>query len=249
MIERNSTPSPRSRKAAASLALAVLLAATGGCKHDEELGRPQVAGWSLVDPSQRHPITVSQQPQTLELRVPASARGLSPRQRADMLEFADRSRASDAGNSRLIIQAPGGGANETSSMHAVGEIRQILSDMGFADSSIAIEAYHAGGGNAPVRVSYLRYVAEAPVCGYWPTNLAVQRDNANYPNFGCANQHNLAVMVANPSDLIGPRTESERMSDRRDVVLGKYVKGEHTGADRPSDDRDRTDVKNESGSN
>ncbi len=217
-------------------ALAVVATATGGCKHD--VTAPQVAGWSMVDASQRHPIIVSQEPQTIQIRVPASASGLTARQRSDVIEFADRSRAGDAGNSRMVIQAPGGGENETAAMHAVVEIRQILGDIGFADSSIAVEAYHAGGrGDAPVRVSYLRYVAEAPVCGFWPTNLGEQRDNANYPNFGCANQHNLAVQVANPADLLGPRTESDRPSERRDVVWGKYVRGETTGADKSEDER------------
>lgn len=218
------------------MALALIATVAGGCRHD--IGAPQVAGWSMVDASQRHPIIVSQEPQTMQLRIPASAGGLSPRQRSDVIEFADRSRASDAGNSRLVIQAPGGGENEIAAMHAVTEIRQILGDIGFADSSIAVEAYHADGRrDAPVRVSYLRYVAEAPVCGYWPTNLAEQRDNANYPNFGCATQHNLAVQVANPADLVGPRTESDRPSERRDVVWDKYVKGDSTGAKKSDDEK------------
>ena len=235
---------PRLGPRVACIALALLATMTGGCRQD--LGAPPVAGWSMVDASQRHPIIVSQEPQTMQVRVPASSRGLSPRQRSEVLEFADRSRASDAGNSRMIIQAPGGGANEVSAMHAVTEIRQILGDMGFPESSIAVEAYHAEGtGDAPVRVSYLRYVAEAPVCGYWPTNLADQRDNGNYPNFGCANQHNFAVMVANPADLLGPRTESDRPSERRDVVWDKYVSGKNTGAERPDDDRDRLDGKSD----
>jgi pilus assembly protein CpaD len=228
-------------------ALAVVALGATGCKH-LDFAEPQVAGWSLVDPAQRHPILVSQQPETIHVRVGASARGLSGGQRAEVYEFVNRARASDAGNSRVVIQAPAGGDNEVSSMYAVAEIRQILSDNGFAESSIVVEAYHGGHASAPVRLSYLTYVAEAPTCGYWPTNLANQRDNANYPNFGCANQRNLAVMVANPADLIGPRTESDRLSDRRDVVMGKYVKGEHSGADKPGDNADRTDVKAETGS-
>lgn len=220
----------------ASLALAS--AALAGCKHDQDFTAPQVAGWSMVNASERHPIIVSQEPQTMQVHVAASARGLSPRQRAEVLEFAGRSRAADAGNSRLVVEAPGGSGNEMASMQAVGEIRQILSDNGFAESSISVEAYHAGGrGNAPIRISYLRYVAEAPVCGYWPTNLANQRDNGNYPNFGCANQHNLAVMVANPGDLVGPRTESDRTGERRDITWNKYVKGESTAAEKTDDER------------
>jgi pilus assembly protein CpaD len=222
---------------AALIALAVLATILAGCKSDYDIAAPQVAGWSMVDPSQRHPIIVSQQPQTMQISVSASARGLSPRQRAEVLEFADRSRAADAGNSRLIIQAPGGGANEISSMHAVSEIREILSDIGFAESSISVEAYHAERGSAPIRVSYMRYVAEAPVCGYWPTNLANEPSNGNYPNFGCANQHNLAVMVANPGDLLGPRTESDRAGERRDANWNKYVKGESTGAKKSDDEK------------
>lgn len=229
---------PDAQRSARAVLLLVAGLATGlaGCKHD--FTAPQVAGWSMVDATQRHPIIVSQQPQTMQINVSASTRGLSPRQRADVLDFADRSRASDAGNSRLIIQAPGGGANEVAAMHAVGEIRQILGDMGFPESSIAVEAYHAEQrGDAPVRVSYLRYVAEAPTCGYWPTNLADQRDNGNYPNFGCAHQHNLAVMVANPADLVGPRTESDRPGERRDVVWDKYTNGKVTGADKSEDEK------------
>lgn len=224
-------------------ALALMAIGATGCRHDA--GAPQVAGWSLVDPAQRHPILVSQQPETIEVNVAANSRRLSPRQRAEVLDFVHRARASDAGNSRLVIQAPGGSSNEIAAMNAVGEIRQIMSDNGFADSSIFVEAYRGGHMSAPVRVSYMTYVAEAPNCGYWPTNLANQRDNAHYHNFGCANQRNLAVMVANPADLIGPRTESERLSDRRDVVFDKYISGDHTGAEKPGDRADRTDVQSD----
>lgn len=227
------------------VALALVAMGAAGCRHD--VGAPQVAGWSLVDPAQRHPIIVSQQPETIEIGVPAHARRLAPRQRAELLEFAHRARASDAGNSRIVIQAPGGGNNEIAAMNAVAEIRQIMSDNGFPEASIAVEAYQGGRFGAPVRVSYLTYVAEAPKCGHWPTNLADQRDNANYYNFGCANQRNLAVMVANPADLLGPRTEGERLGDRRDVVLDKYTNGKHTGADKPIDRADRTDVQSDSG--
>ena len=56
----------------------------------------------------------------------------------------------------------------------------------------------------PIRLSYLRYVAEAPECGQWPTNLAEDYRNLPYPNLGCAQQHNLAAQIANPADLLGP---------------------------------------------
>ncbi|HKZ97349.1 MAG TPA: CpaD family pilus assembly protein [Hyphomicrobiaceae bacterium] len=217
---------------AASLAALPLAA----CKHTE--GQGQVAGWTLVDPAQRHPILVSQQPQTMTIRVAKGSKGLAPQQRAELLAFADHSRASDAGNSRLVISAPGGADNEVASMHAVHQIRRLLSDNGFSEASIAVEAYDADRDpEPPIRVSYLRYVAEGPRCGAWPTNLAHEPGNLPYPNLGCATQRNFAAMVANPADLLGPRTESDRASERRDVVWEKYIKGESTISQKNEDER------------
>ena len=227
-----------SRTAAAARLLcagAFVACAVAGCRNDPTA--PQVAGVPLVDASQRHPIIVSQQPQSIEFNIASSSRGLAPQQRADVLEFANHARASDAGNSRLVISAPAGAANEIAAMYAVGEIRQILTDNGFQESTIAVEGYRADGHNAPLRVAYLRYVAQGPACGAWPTNLADQRDNLNYPNFGCAQQKNLAAMVANPADLLGPRTESDRPSERRDAVWDNYVKGESTTAKKTEDEK------------
>jgi pilus assembly protein CpaD len=174
----------------------------------------------------------------MTLKVGRYAQGLTPQQRAEVLAFADQSRASDAGNSRLVISAPGGADNEVAAMHAVRQIRRILSDYGFAETSIAVEAYQAEEHREPpIRVSYLRYVATGPECGFWPTNLAYEPQNLPYPNLGCATQHNFAAQVANPADLLGPRTESDRSAERRDTVWDKYARGESTVAKKSEDER------------
>jgi pilus assembly protein CpaD len=226
------------RPASRSLMIACALTLTlPACKHDDTRG--QVAGWALVDPEQRHPIVISQQPQTMNLRVPRGSSGLAPQQRAELLSFADRSRASDAGNSRLVISAPSGSGNEVAAMQAVGEIRNLLSDRGFSEASIQVEAYgqEGGGHEPPIKVSYLRYVAEGPQCGQWPENLAYNPNNLPHPNMGCANQHNLAAMVANPADLLGPRTLGDRASERRDAVWGKYIDGESSVTKKTEDEK------------
>ena len=83
----------------------------------------------------------------------------------------------------------------------------MMVDYGFSDTVTVTEPYTAGrGADAPLRLSYLQYIAEGPACGRWPTNLARQKDNLNYDNFGCAQQRNLAAQIANPADLIGPRS-------------------------------------------
>ena len=216
-------------------ALLVVLAAgaLGACKHNEYTG--EVAGWTLIEPSQRHPILVSQEPETMDIHVSRGGHGLSPRQRAQLIDFAQRARASDAGNSKLVIVAPTGGRNEIASMYAVQEIRSLLADIGFNEASISIEASYNESG--PIQVSYARYVAEGPTCGDWSTNLATHPQRLPYPNFGCATQRNLAAMVANPADLLGPRTETERFADRRRTTMEKYVKGETSGAAKSGDER------------
>ncbi|PPC87033.1 MAG: pilus assembly protein CpaD [Hyphomicrobium sp.] len=221
--------------------IAMLPMLVTGCKHWEN--GSQVAGWSLVDPEQRHPIIVSQEPAHLNLSVHRGSQGLSPPQRASVLNFAGRYRASDNGNSRLIISAPSGSANEIAAVDAVDDARRILLDAGFSEAAISVEAYHDDRSqNPPVRISYMRFVAKGPECGLdWSENLGTSRTNIAHPNFGCAGQHNLAAMVANPADLLGPRSEGPRSSERRDAVMDKWTKGETTASDKTEDERVRTD--------
>jgi pilus assembly protein CpaD len=231
------------RPGLAFLAVSAIALALTGCKHTDDPTR--VEGWTLVDASERHPILVSQQPTTHIVKVPPGANGLSGGQRAQLLDFADHYRATDNGASRLVIQAPSGGANEVSSMYAVSQIRALLTDQGFAENMISVEAYDANGTREPpIRVSYLRFVAEPPPCGNWSTNLADEPMNLPHPDLGCANQHNLAAMVANPADLLGPRSETARDSMRRDQVFTKYINGQPTGARKSADERVNKDTSN-----
>lgn len=227
-----------SRPMSLSLLASSMLAVTALAGCGSSGNQPQVAGWTLVDPAQRHPIIVSQQPEMLPINVTRGSQGLAPQQRAALLAFADKSRASDAGNSRLIISVPSGSGNEVAAMHAVTDIRRLLSDRGFQESSVQVEAYSDDTSKEPpIKVSYLRYIAEAPTCGNWSQNLAYEPNNLPYPNLGCADQRNLAAMVANPADLLGPRTEGDRSSERRDVVFDKYVKGETSNTKKSEDEK------------
>ncbi len=224
--------------AAICITLAALLA---GCTPNGHSGT-RVAAWNLVDPTQRHPIMVSREPSDIKISVPRYAYGMSPGQRGRVAMFVNRYRNADAGNSRLIISTPTGSKNEVSSMRAVAEIRHLVQQMGFDRSSVSVDAYHAAGlKRAPIRVSYMRYVAKGPECGHWPTNLAHSPGNLNYPNLGCATQKNLAAMVVNPSDLLGPRTSTSRPSERRDVIWQKYLKGESTISKKEGDQKATTE--------
>lgn len=218
------------------VAVSTLALGLAGCRTIEDPGTP--VGFSLVDPAQRHPILVSQKPSSMTVRVARGSAGLSPNQRAQVMEFVGRYRTADAGNSKLIISAPSGAPNEVAAMQAVQEIRELMSEQGFAETAIGVEAYHEEKeAQPPIRISYLRYVAEGPECGRWTSNLAFEPYNLPQPNLGCANQRNLAAMVANPADLLGPRTSTPRSGERRNAVWEKHIQGQSTTAVKSEDEK------------
>jgi pilus assembly protein CpaD len=228
---------PGFRPAATSLLVAsVLVLALTACKSRDEPGA-HVAGWTLIDPSQKHPIMVSQQPATMSLRVARGSQGLSATQKSQVAGFLERHRVADAGNSKLVITVPSGSANETAAMHVVGGLRRMVSDYGYSDSDVVMEPYGSREANAPIHLSYLRYVAEGPECPRWTHNLAEDKRNLPYSNLGCAQQHNLAAQVANPADLLGPRVMAPADQERRAVVFDRYRQGRPTLSDRHADER------------
>ena len=228
---------PAAARFAAMSVIALLVTA---CRLGDEPGA-HVAGWTAVDARQRHPIIVSEQPANLSVRVARGSMGLTPQQRAQVADFINRYSARDAGNGRIMVAVPSGSANEVAAMHAVSDLRQIVRDFGISDANLSIQPYRAGG-DAPLRIGYARFVAEAPECGDWSTNLAEDPRNVPYPNFGCATQRNLAVQVSNPADLLGPRTMQPSSTERRDVVWDKFVRGDSTVAKK--DAEEKVQVKN-----
>jgi len=88
-----------------------------------------------------------------------------------------------------------------------------------------------------VRPSYLRCLAEGPNAGRWTTDFAEDPRNVPYPNFGCAQQRNLAARIANPADLLGPRTMDPADQERRAVVFDRNRQGRSTPAEKSQDER------------
>lgn len=219
------------------LVLSVAALSVAACRPGEETGG-HVAGWALIDPAQRHPIVVSQQPANLAIRVSRGSHGLTPNQRAQLVDFLNKYRGGDTGNGRIAVNVPSGSPNEVAAMQSVADMREIFRDYGIDDTRIAIQPYHAEGEpQPPVRISYARFVAEGPTCGNWSQNLGADGRNLPYPNLGCATQRNLAAHVANPADLLGPRTMTPAIAERRDVQWEKFTKGESTIAKKDSDEK------------
>lgn len=219
-----------------ALAAASVVLAIPGCGHDNSAGH--VAGWAHVDASHRHPIVVSKQPANLSLRVARGAQGLTPAQRSTVVNFLNKYRGGDTGNAKIDIRVPSGTPNEVAALYAVSDLRELLREYGIDETRVAISPYHTEGDHAPaIRVSYSRFVAEGPSCGQWPTNLADDSRHLPHPNMGCATQRNFAAQVANPADLLGPRTMTPASAERRDTQWDRYVKGQSTITQKNPDER------------
>lgn len=209
----------------ALLALSVLAVPLGGCWKSPRFKEP----FTLANPNQRHPITVEQGEATLDLAVPPGARGLNRTQQVQLQAFLRDYR--DQGGEQMLVRAPSGGRNESAAMRAFDDVNRGLRAAGIGKGQVVLEPYYAGGDPAaPLRLSYLTYIAKAPDCVDWSENVGSDPQNMPFPNAGCATQRNLAMAVANPRDLVGPRPETPRPGERRDVVWGKYVKGDPTGS-------------------
>ena len=74
--------------------------------------------------------------------------------------------------------------------------------------------------------------ASTEACGDWSEDLAFTVENQTPKNFGCAVQHNIAAMVADPRDLLGPRADRTGDATRRATVIGNYEKGKPTAANK-----------------
>ncbi len=207
-----------------------------GCEHMNKDDGGTQAGWSLFEATQRYPIVVSHQPANMSVKIARGSQGLSPQQRASVLDFASKYRAIDAGNSKIVVSVPSGSPNEVAAMRAVADMRVLFLNSGFSETSVAVEPYYVDNDpQPPIRISYTRFVAEGPECGKFTTNLAVDYRNLPHENMGCAQQRNLAAMIANPADLVTPRTMGPASAERREVMLDKFKKGEPTGTGRAAE--------------
>lgn len=203
------------------LGLGLTLAACGGFNGREN---------AMYDARFRHPIAVDPQVVTLQIDAARDKIALSVADKAALTAFAGSYKA--RGHGLLTISAPSGSPNERTAVALVAETRALLSEAGLPQAAVGYAAYRASSANvaAPLVLTYRRFVASASPCGNWTENYAFTPSNELSPNFGCATQNNLAALVADPADLIGPRDWDPAYAPRREQVIENYRAGEITEA-------------------
>jgi pilus assembly protein CpaD len=212
---------------ARSLLIASLAATLAGC--NTTMSAQETTGSIPTDYRERHPIALKEGKKTLALFVGAGRGGLSPTQRAEVLAFAQNWKRDATGG--VTIDRPVGSANERAASDTLKEALSIIEQAGVPHEGIGIRPYNPGNRNATLRLGYPQMVADAGPCGLWPDDLGVSYEtkhyqNMEYYNFGCASQRNLAAMVAEPADLVQPRSETPTYNGKRTFGLDKWRKGD-----------------------
>jgi pilus assembly protein CpaD len=221
-------------------ALAGLALALGACTH----GNEAVTTASIPDDYRlRHPIAIQEADTSIVVFVGQGRGGLTAEQRADVMGLAQSWAHEGTGaiNADLPVDTP----NARPAADAMREIQSLFAAAGVPPNGVVVRRYHPQDPRhlAAIRLSYPRMSATAGPCGLWPEDLGPSIknkgyiDNKSYYNFGCAYQHNMAAMVANPSDLVQPRPETPAYTPRRSMAFEKYRKGTSTATTYPESDK------------
>ncbi len=171
----------------------------------------------------QHPIVVAQSEVSEDLIVAQSLNRMSFRHENTATSFYSKFKQSGANTLRVIL--PAGSHNEAAARRVGQDVIAHMKKLGLQENQVAVSRYHASnhGDAATVRLSYDAITANvSSKCGQWNEDLRDTSENQNYENFGCSTQNNLAEMIVNPADLLGPRGQSEIDAGRRDNVINDW---------------------------
>jgi pilus assembly protein CpaD len=197
-------------------------------------GGDRVIAQSTTPPDYRvrHPIIVGEADYSLDLFPTGPSGSLDLRSVDRLRDFAQRYR--ELGHGQVTVLMPTGGPYNPAESASLAHIRQVFGPMG---TYVAVAPYPIADPTlaAPVRVSFEGVKARLPHrCGDWPNDLASGStaqgwENKTWWNFGCANQNALAMQVADPRDLAGPRGERPADTNMRIRAIEHVRKGDDPG--------------------
>jgi pilus assembly protein CpaD len=210
------------RPVLAALAVGAML--LGACERHR--GADDELAVGLTNPELRHPVHFTKHVETLDVEVPVGAEGLSPGQHIDVYRFLQRYRRE--ANGRLVIAVAATPRDPASMAQSLQGIQRHVVEAGI-DYRLTRGKRQPAAEVPVIRIAYQRPVAVPPSCDKWGENVGRNEARIPYPNFGCATQRNVAVMVDNARDLQRPQDEDPRSSERRSVTWSAYVGVAQTG--------------------
>lgn len=184
-----------------------------------------------TDVRERHPIILSEQPQTLDV-FPRWAFGLDERQADDVRAFGQGFKQRTM--SRISVGVPAVQGRPTPLVKSSADaVHKIFAGLKIDHRAIEWKTYDATalGRESPIRLSYSTITASVPhACNQWPEDLSVGSgfqwfQNEAYYSLGCSTQANLAQGVADPLDLVRPRLEGPADTGKRVQDIAKVRDG------------------------
>ena len=229
MKEMTGTTPEFLRKAKFGVVAIVVLATASGCTSRI----PSINGPSTARmPHQTYPIEVAKTKEELSFVYAPHMFALRQDDKDMIANFVAAYKAE--GHGALTIVAPTGSPNEPAAISAAADMSQVMVANGVSPRDVDVKAYYAPetADRAPIYVRYTKYKATTPECKRPTQNFAFNVSNVSSPGFGCAYQHNLATMVADPKDFLSPKELGAGDPARRATVFDKYRKGEPTATQR-----------------
>ncbi len=183
------------------------------------------------DGARNHPIVVEPGFRDLKVQFAGGAEGMSADDAVKFDAFLADYRIH--GNGSLGISVPSGAPSRA----AISYFGERAAASGISRDKILVSTHEAANNDFRVDVSYIAYSAHTRTCGDWSENEAFTLDNQTPKNFGCAVQQNIAAMVADPRDLLGPGAMCPGDTTRRGIVMDHFEKGEVSQADKHTFDK------------
>lgn len=213
------------------LAVGMVAASAAGCTMPMSNGEEQA-----ITPTANFPITVEPQVVTMAVAVDDGMQRLAPGESERVRAFAERWKT--RGQGMINAATPVGSDNRGAALAGLDEIKRILHGSGIDAGAVNVSSYRADTNqHAPITLSFVTLQATAQDCGLdWSENLGWTPRNTPWPEFGCTTQHNFAAVVANPRDLLEPRSSDPADDARRSQVLDSFRKGTVTAAQKTQDD-------------
>ena len=213
------------------LSLGMVAVYAAGCTMPMTNGDAQA-----MSPTDRYPITVEPKVATIAVAVDEGMQRLAPGEADRIRAFVGRWKS--RGQGMINAAAPSGSMNHGGMMAGLEEVKNILRASGVDRDAVNLTSYRADNDpRAPITLSFVTLAATAADCGTdWSQNLGWTPRNTPWPDFGCSTQHDFAALVADPHDLIEPRTSDASDGMRRSQVLENYRKGVITQTQHNTDD-------------
>ncbi len=206
-----------------SAGIVVALSACTGLRND-------VSG--VVDAPNTHKIMVTSQFVTTPIAVPANASALAPAEEAKLAKAV--AEFVQIGGDTLEIAVPKGTDSGEQAMARANIVRRHALMRGALAREIAVR-FSDIADNGPVVISYEKFKATPAPCRPTTQNMAYNPRNYAQDTFGCTTQHNLAISISNPADLLGRQSERPPDAERRDAIIRAYRSGENPSSDAGAD--------------